>query len=78
MFFLVAFLADLYKAGESTYVIEEDDMTTVTVERKRYVLSPEALEHFKTVHNNWEIKVCKEHPYDPFIGGMPKWDCAAV
>ena len=56
--------------GESTYVIEEDDVTNVVVNRKKYVLTSEALLQFKKVHNEWEMKVCKEHPLDPFIGGM--------
>ena len=69
-FVLVAFLADLYDAGESTYLIEDGEVTSVVVDRKRYVLSPEGMQHFKQTHDDWEMKVCKEHPYDPFIGGM--------
>ena len=70
LFLLVAYLADLYVEGEKTYEIEEDGkFTTVSVDRTLYVLSPEAMHHFTEIHNDWEMKVCKEHPYDPFVGG---------
>ncbi len=65
------FLADKYLEGENTYVIEEDDkLTNVIVTRIKYTLSMEALEKFKAVHDEWELKVCEKFPFDSLIGGI--------
>ena len=69
-FYIVNFLADKYLEGENTYVIDEDDkLTNVIVTRIKYNLSMEALEKFKAVHDEWELKVCEKVPFNSLIGG---------
>ena len=56
--------------GESTFEItQEEKITTVVVDRKKYILSPQALQAFENVHNDWEMNICKKYPYEPLIGG---------
>ncbi len=70
-FILVHFLADLYADGESTYVINDDDrITNVIVNRKKFKLSQDAFTAFEAVHDDWEMNVCKKFPYEPLIGGI--------
>ncbi|CAB3997257.1 Hypothetical predicted protein [Paramuricea clavata] len=67
----VNFLVELYMEGEQTYVIEEEEkITNVTVNRREYSLSPEALEKFQEVHDDWEMNMCQKYPYEPLIGGL--------
>ena len=67
---LVAFLADLYIHGETTFEIQEQGkMKTVMVNPSAYRLSKEATAAFKTIHDEWEVDVCEKNPYDNLIGG---------
>jgi hypothetical protein len=67
----VCFLAELYTEGESTFVIDNDDkITNVIVNRKRYTLSADAFTAFENIHDDWEMNVCKKYPYQPLIGGI--------
>jgi hypothetical protein len=69
----VNFLAALYIEGESTYTIEEDDrMTNVVVNHTKYILSADAFEKFKAVHDEWELKVWQKFLFDSLIGGTHK------
>lgn len=63
-------LTDLYIEGEEAYTIEEGDkLTTVIVDRSRFVLSEEARSTFETIHDEWEMTVCQKYPHDALVGG---------
>ncbi len=67
----VCFLAELYTEGESTFVIDNDDkITNIIVNGKRYTLSADAFTAFENIHDDWEMNVCKKYPYQPLIGGI--------
>ena len=68
--FLVTFLASIYCYGEQTFQIEEDGKKrTVKVERTVFNLTEKAITAFKTIHDEWELEVCKKHPHDALLGG---------
>ena len=70
LFLVVSFLAILNIEGERTYSIEEDKkVTTVIVERTKYQLSEEGMDLFETIHDDWELEICKKYPHDVLIGG---------
>ncbi len=70
-FIVVHFLADLYTDGKSTYVINDDDrITNVIANRKKFKIPQDAFTAFQAVHNDWEMNVCKKFPYEPLIGGI--------
>ena len=57
---IVHFLATLYANGETTYTIDDDDnVTTVMVEREMFTLTEAANQAFATVHDKWEMNVCR-------------------
>ena len=63
-------LTDLYIEGEETYTIEEGDkLTSVVVDRFKFVLSDEARSNFETIHDEWEMRVCQKYPNDALVGG---------
>jgi hypothetical protein len=65
----VDFLATLYVEGEASYTIEQDDkITNVIVNQKKFILSEEAATEFENIHDDWEA-TCEKYPYDPLIGG---------
>ena len=39
------------------------------VERKMYLLSEEAMEFFESLHDSWELEVCKKYPHNVLIAG---------
>lgn len=68
----MAWLADLYIHGESTFqVLEQNKMKSVSVTRTEYSLTEEAIKEFKDIHDEWELEVCEKNAYDPLLGG--KW-----
>lgn len=68
---LVHFLATLYANGETTYTIEDDDkVTTVMVEREMFTLTEAANQAFATVHDKWEMNVCRKYRHDDFVAGL--------
>ena len=70
LFLAVSFLATLYIEGEKRYSIEEDKkVTTVIVERTKYQLSEEGMDLFESIHDDWELEICKKYPHDVLIGG---------
>ena len=63
-------LTDLYIEGEETYTIEEGDkLTTVVVDRAKFVLTEEARSTFEAIHDEWEMTVCQKYPHDALVGG---------
>ena len=67
----VDYLATLYIEGEQTYTIEDGEkVVSVMVDRKMYALSPEAMELFENLHDEWELNICEKYPHDLLIGGM--------
>ena len=41
----------------------------MTVNHTEYQLTPDAISDFKTIHDSWELDICKKNPYDALIGG---------
>ena len=67
----VTFLAQLYVNGEQTFEIHTNGkLKTVTVNRREYHLTKEAVIEFERVHDHWELDVCKKKPHDPLVGGI--------
>ena len=65
------FLADLYIHVETTFeIVEQGKMKTVAVNRTEYILTPDAISEFKTIHDSWELDICEKNPYDALIGGI--------
>lgn len=66
----VKFLTQLYIKGEDTYTIEDEDkMTSVEVDRKKFILSPDAIDSFEKIHDEWELEICEKYPHDALVGG---------
>ena len=67
---LVDILSELYIHGETTYHIEESGkVKTVSVNRTEFHLSEEAQAEYESLHDEWEVEICKKHPHDPLIAG---------
>ena len=44
-------------------------MKTVSVNRTEFHLSEEAQAEYESLHDEWEVEICKKHPHDPLIAG---------
>lgn len=63
-------MATLYIEGEKTYTIEDSEkVVSVMVDRKMYALSPEAMDMFENIHDEWELNICEKYPHDLLIEG---------
>ena len=57
----MAWLADLYMHGESSFqILEQGKMKSVSVTRTEYCLTDEAIKEFKDIHDEWELDVCEK------------------